>query len=234
MEKKLVISTRFNYSDFDIATQFKINPRSVEWIENRMKIFMTYTRKSFEQQTNQNFIAVLATYEESMPLINELLKKYPPLPSNIIFSPYKEQVITEYIKGSDLLYMMHIDSDDMYHEGYVQKMYDHPYNPNISSLVCNLGYIYNAKEDLLAPYWNQSPSIFTQIFRVKDYTNVYQHYGEISHGFAYRFPYKYVEDRNYVIIVHGKNTWQPFLASYKNVIITDEQEKSRIKKQFAL
>ncbi|MGL6173104.1 MAG: hypothetical protein ACRC1P_00635 [Cellulosilyticaceae bacterium] len=232
MKKKIVVCSRFNYSDFDLSKRFGIDPLSEDWIRNRLKIFMNYTRKSLENQTNQNFIACLSTYEESMPFINELLKQYPPLPENIIFTPHKEVFINNYIKDGDLFYLVRIDSDDMYHENYIQKMYDYEAKPNTSCLVCKQGYVYNEQEDVLAYYANTSPSIYTQIFSVSDYLSVYQHYLELSHTIAHRFPYEPLMDRNFIIVVHGHNTWQSFLQSYDKHLITDKDEIIRIKKTF--
>lgn len=239
MNKKIVICSRFNYSEYDLAHSiyYKVTPLDPEWIKHRMEIFMKYTCKSLMSQTNQDFLAVLTAYDESMPVITELLSHYPPLPDNIRFIPHsqKSAIIQDYIKDSDLLYLVRIDSDDVYVSNYIQRMHDYIAKPETSTIVCTAGYIYSDQEDLLAIYSNRLPCFYTQIFTVADYLNVYQYYPELSHDVAYKFPCERLSStRNFIIIIHNANTWQKFTDRYTKDIISDPQQKQQIMKSCGL
>jgi hypothetical protein len=53
MRKKMIINSNFNIKGV-VPNRDEIFAK--DWIDSRMELFMTYTMKSFKNQTNQNFI----------------------------------------------------------------------------------------------------------------------------------------------------------------------------------
>ena len=57
----------------------------INWIKNRLNIFMSYTLKSLKNQTNQDFVAYILYHPPSEAMILNELKHYPKLPNHIQF-----------------------------------------------------------------------------------------------------------------------------------------------------
>lgn len=233
MKRSVAIYIRFNDNDANLAHKFKIESYTKDWIEHRMEIFNQYTRVSLENQTNQEFLALLRIHPDSKVLIQEALKKYAPLSSNIIFTADPKKLIADYSKDAEELYLTHIDSDDMYDPDLVQVMHDSQPKKETAVLICQKGYILEHSTGALAHYNNKSPSVFTQIFKTEDYIDVYQHFLDLSHVIMSTLPYEPVKENMFIIVAHDHNTYTKANPYYKYTI-TDEEERKRIIKQFKL
>lgn len=232
MKRKMIIFSNFNTNTFNLSGNFHVDIFSREWLSYRMKIFMTYTRKSLESQTNQNFLALISIHPDSIAIIDDLLKQYPILPSNIIFTPDRNSLIIDYIKGSDEVFLSKIDSDDIYHPSYISQLYEYEPKKNTAVLINQSGYIYDTNNDLLANYENISPAFYTQIFSVDDYVNVYQYYPEISHVYIQKLPYEAIKRKNFIVVAHNNNVYTHFTNQYKNSLISEDKEKLNVLKEF--
>ncbi|MHC1750266.1 MAG: glycosyltransferase [Cellulosilyticaceae bacterium] len=233
MNKKIVVFSRFN-SDIALSKSFNVDSTSREWIERRIGIFNKYTRVSLENQTNQNFLAVLTTLPESMTIIQETLEKYKPLSNNIVFTPEKDKVIEAYIKDADVVYIVHIDSDDMYAIDFIEKLQNYTPNSYTGVLVCQKGYLLNDTDFMVATYFNKAPAVFTEIFKVKDYLEMYQNYPTIGHASIIYAGHEVLDERTFITTIHGENTWQQLGPEFYNAVIKNDEERKKILKDFRL
>lgn len=224
MSTKYIITLRFN-SDTEVASRCQVNATGKEWIAGRINIFNTYTRKSLERQTNQDFIAVLSCQEESMPYIEEVLSNYPKLPNNIIFTSQKNQVIENYISGDDKVYITALDSDDMYHPGFIQYLHDYEEKENEHLLIFNRGYIYNVLNDVIDDYKYVSPPFYTQIFDVNEYLTTYRYYKMIRHFYMQRLEHTVIDIPMYIIILHNLNSFKYYQQEYPKLFEEKQYEE---------
>lgn len=233
MDRRKVIYSRFNDNDAALNTRFQIDSLSKEWIEKRIDIFYHYTRKSFELQTNQDFLAVLRTHPSSIDFIKSTLKNYPKLNDNIIFTSTPKEEIKKYITGADEFYLAQIDSDDMYHPNYMQLLTDFSPQQETSVIICQNGFIYDIHTKQLCQFNNISSAVYAQRFLVLDYLNTYQYFPELSHVTMYLFPYEPFPKDNFMIITHNTNT-HTNVNPYTRYEITDSNLKETILKEFHL
>ncbi|MGF7060017.1 glycosyltransferase [Brassicibacter mesophilus] len=217
MSKKIIIFTSFNNwnqwgeSDNRIYTK--------EWIDQRISIFMNYTLKSLKIQTNQNFLHLIMYDPTTKELIQQALANYDKLPDNIRFvSPneYHNQ-ISENIKGYDYLYLVRLDSDDMYHKSYIQQLHNYIHNENTKVLINRRGYIYDSANNRLAKYYHFSPQFYTEIYKVNDYQQGKRHGISGHHLRAYNLPYEILKNPNFINHKHTNNTDFDFPKNNKNV-----------------
>lgn len=231
MERRKVIYSRFNDNDAALNSRFQIDSLSKEWIEKRIDIFFHYTRKSFELQTNQEFLAVLRTHPSSIDLVKSALKNYPKINDNILFTSTPKEDIKKYILGADEFYLAQIDSDDMYHPGYMQLLTEFDPKLETSVIICQNGFIYDIHTKQLCQFNNISSAVYAQRFLVIDYLNTYQYFPELSHVTMYRFPYEAFPKDNFMIITHNTNT-HTNVNPYTRFEITDSDVKEAILKEF--
>ena len=113
-EKIVIINIPFNNLGYNE------NRLTKEWITSRMDIFFEFTLKSLQCQTNQNFKAFINCDEKSMDIIKETLEEREPLPSNVQFIDAKQstRLICETVKDYEYLYLVRIDSDNLYHKDF--------------------------------------------------------------------------------------------------------------------
>ncbi|NRY63587.1 glycosyltransferase [Clostridium beijerinckii] len=184
------------------------------WIKNRINIFMNYTYKSLINQTNQDFTACVLYSKESEELVFSEISKYGPMPENIVFisKNMADVFIKEKIIGSEYVYFVRIDSDDMYHKSYVQKLYDYIPKPETTALLNQWGYLYDSFNGKLFICSAKVTSCYTLIHKTEDYINgtvpsVITDKLDIQMGTAWSMPNKeYLDGLNYAWHVHSKNT----------------------------
>lgn len=217
------------------------------WVKNRINVFMNYTYKSLVNQTNQDFIACIIYDDKTEKLIVSELMKYGELPQNIIFigQSIVDALIKEKIAGSEYVYFVRIDSDDMYHKSYIQKLYDYTPLPETTSLINQLAYLYDSFYNKLYVCHAKILSCYTLIYKSEDYlsgviptviTNQLDAQMDIAYHVLNR---EEMEGLNYVWHVHSKNTitstaeW--FTKEWTNYIsdpIKDEQIMNLIMSEF--
>ena len=159
MERKVVIAIHFN--------NMGINPDrlSRQWLEDRIALFRSLTLRSLKKQTNPNFLVVLKLAEGCMEIVEDILAGQEPLPDNIRFVTVAEtdRIIGDYAKEAKELYVARIDSDDLYHETFVQQLHDYKPQPGTVALVNCYGYMWNMVDGVIARDYHFSPQFYTYI-----------------------------------------------------------------------
>lgn len=228
-KKKIIINSSFN-------TLFKNNKERLtkDWIDTRISIFMKYTMRSLKSQTNQDFIAMLKYEDSTDSIIKEALNHYKKLPNNIQFVKNSEYdaKISKAIKGYEYLYLVRIDSDDMYHISYVQQLHDYRPKENTVTLINQNGYIYDITQNRIARWSRNSPPFYTLIYKVRDYLAGTRYKLIGGHPGAIKLPHEIISKSNFMVTFHGNNTSTEFKYNDKNKIITNSYEVEKILENF--
>lgn len=225
--KKIIVRIIFNNAGF------KTEECTREWIEYRMSIFMKYTCTSLINQTNQNFDVLISYRLDTEELVLEELSKYDRLPENILFTHDIEKSIEERIKEYDELYLVRLDSDDMYHPTFIQQIWDIQLDENIECIINQSGYIYDIENDKLGEWYRESPPFYVLVYKVVDYLNGSRFKLVNGHVGAIDLQHTVLELRNFMVIVHGKNTLTKFNLPLTKKVIYDD-EKSKILNEFLI
>lgn len=170
INKKINICIPFN--NLNVLQQAALS-HSLEWITYRINIFMNYTLKSLLKQTNQDFHAYILYHPATTSYIQSALKAYSSLPANVHFIPSPDYVkhVTNDIQGTDFFYEVSLHSDDMYHEDFINYLYQYEPQPDTEVLLCQNGYLYYSPTHRLIPYFNFSSSFNCFIYPTTDFLN---------------------------------------------------------------
>ncbi len=212
--RTVIITSMFNVKPY---IQNGRDRYTKEWINYRIKVFQEFTLRSLKLQTNQDFNFFLCYEDATDELIKSALNKYEPLPSNVHFvmkSKYRED-IKEYLKDYEYVYFVRLDSDDAYHKTFIQQLYDYNPKPETVSLINRSGYIYDSINKSIGKCYCKVVTFYTFIYKTQDYLNgkIYnQDFTDIDNEqyIAIRVPHEFIEKRNYLWHVHGKNTITSF------------------------
>ncbi len=209
-----------------------------EWITTRMDIFFRYTLKSLRCQTNQNFEAFLNCDGESMNTISELLQERNQLPRNIHFVDAKQitPLINQTAKNYEYFYLVRIDSDNLYHKDFVQKLYDLQPKPETEALLCQYGYLFDIKSNKLAYSFHTSPSYYTLIYKTSEYQSG-KRYMMTSHKEVIRdFKVELLNDYFYITTITGENVLFAPRHMVSNMVkgLVEEEKKMQILLNFGL
>ncbi|WP_394172243.1 glycosyltransferase [Guptibacillus hwajinpoensis] len=225
-EKNIVVDIAFN----NWALNDTENQRwTKEWIERRMEIFMSFTAKSLENQTNQDFTALVQYDDHTEHLVKKAMRKYKRLPSNIKMIPHSElkMQFENHVRDAKFGYFVRLDSDDLYHESFIQQLHDFQDSENINVVINQKGYVYDAIQDRLATVSFKSPPFYTLIYKTEDFLNGFR-YEMKGHRSIIEMPHHILTNRNYTIIVHAQNTSTTFKEKYEKGMIHDTSEKNRV------
>ncbi len=186
------------------------------WIENRMRIFMNFTRKSLEKQTNQDFTALYVYEDSTEELINHALPKYSHLPENIRFIKKTEynSAIDSLTTGYDELYLTRLDSDDMYANTFIQKLHDYKPKEETEALLCQYGYIYDCINKRLGEYYHYQFTFYTFIYKLnkegKKFSSLNITPWDVLVNFSHQkiidYKYESIPERNFIFNIHTHNT----------------------------
>ena len=223
----------FDQKDKIIVVWSKIKAETIseenrqEWIKHRIKVFMQYTLKCFKNQTSQDFYYFINYDKYAETYVLEELAKYPPLPSNIIFTNHYYVDIEKELPLYKTLYFVRIDSDDMYQKDFIKKLNNYKHKEATKALLALNGYIYDAITDELARWIYKAPPFYTLIYDCFDFSNGYRHniHGDSS---VFKIAYEIIYGDNFIVIAHHKNTVTVFNCAFKKQIV-DDKEKARIK-----
>lgn len=228
-KKMVIIWSEFNTMPFS-------NKRfSESWIEKRIDIFMKFTLNSLKSQTNQNYLALIKYEDKSKDIITKVLSRYPKLPNNVTFiakSKYEKKVI-EKAKGFDYLYLVRLDSDDMYHKSFIQQLFDYKHHISTEAIINQNGYIYDSIKKQIAKFPQISPNYYTLIYKVDDYIS----------GKRYKIPgghpnvikllnHEILKKPNYIRLVHSTNDSSTFRLANRKYIISDKDRMNKILNDF--
>ncbi len=227
--KKVIV-----YSDFN-TLPFSNKRFSKEWIEKRIDIFMKYTLKSLKLQSNQDFLSLLKYEDKSKKIIEHTLSKYTQLPENIRFVPKSEfdNIVKKNIEGFEYLFLVRLDSDDLYHKSFIQQMHDYKHDITTEAIINQNGYIYDCIKKRLAKFPHKSPNYYTLIYKANEYINGKKYVIPGGHPNVIKLlNHEILNKPNYIRNVHSANDSSTFrLANSKN-IIKDNKEIKRILSEF--
>ncbi|WP_167568849.1 glycosyltransferase [Brevibacillus migulae] len=218
-QKKIIIGIAFN------SKKLKYNRKkrfSARWIQKRMSIFMRYTRRSLQKQSNQDFEALVEYEDRSRKTIKKELAKYRKFPKNIKFIPKSmyQTCIRKRLNGYRYLYLVRLDSDDLYRKSYIQQLKNHHAGKGISAIINQYGYMYDTKKKWIAPMYAKSPAFYTLIYKVKDYLKGKRYRLPGGHPAVIRLRHDKLRLRNYVHIIHTGNTTSKFRSKRNKTIDT--------------
>lgn len=225
-EKSIVVDIAFN----NWALNDLENKRwTKEWIERRMEIFMSFTARSLENQTNQNFTALVQYDDHTENLVKKAMKKYKRLPRNIKMIRHSElkMQMENVIREANYGYFVRLDSDDLYHESFIQQLHDFKDSENVQVLINQKGYVYDAIQNRLATVSFKSPPFYTLIYKTEDFLNGFR-YEMKGHRAMIEMPHHILDNRNYTIIVHAQNTSTTFKEKYEAGMVHDPIELNKV------
>lgn len=229
---KIILRIPFNDSNY-------LNGKNLtkEWIEYRLRISMKYTIDSLKKQTNQDFIAIFRFVAETEDIIKEALSKYESLPANIRFIKHTETedfINQEITNGDyDYLFLVRLDSDDLYHKDYIEKLHRYQPKEGTQFLINQKGFIYDDETKRLAHWEQASPPFFVWVYPVQDYLAGIRYYTPGGHVSVIQFPHEVLDENNFMVVHHNQNTVtkfdeSPFLTGH----IKDQNVISKIMNEF--
>lgn len=226
MKVKVVITSKLNImtgEKYEAYSKSAKERENKEWLEERINIFMNFTAKSLIHQTNQNFTALYAFEDSTENYIYEALDKYSKLPDNIKFVKKTEymDMLDKITKGYEMLYLVHLDSDDLYRNDFVDRILKLEINDDTEELLCPFGYIYDSRNNRLAEYYHKQFIFYTFIYRFYKENEKYSSLNidpwklliDFSHFKTINYKYEIVSGRNFMFNIHGNNA-NSFFGSY--------------------
>ncbi|MED1793419.1 MULTISPECIES: glycosyltransferase [Brevibacillus] len=235
-KKKIIVGIAFNSKKLKYNRKKRFSKR---WIKSRMKIFMKYTRRSLQRQTNQGFDALIEYEDRSRKHIKKQLRKYKKLPRNIKFIPKSmyQRSIKKRLKGYRYLYLVRLDSDDLYRRSYIQQLRNHRRRKGVKAIINQNGYMYDSKKKRIAPMYAKSPAFYTLIYKAKSYRRGKRYKLRGGHPAVIRLRHDKLRLRNYVHIIHSGNTTSKFRSKRNKIIdkrrvVKDRRRVRRILSSF--
>ena len=206
-----------------------------DWIEYRVGVFMKYTLKCLKAQTNQDFIARIRYLDSTENIVKEVLDEYDKMPDNIKFVKEKEyeEDIKKLIQGYDYLYMLKLDSDDMYHKNYIQQMYDYKINEKTEIILNPNGYLYDARRNYIVNVSFPASNYYTEVYKKEEYLSR-KRYNKI---YSFKDLFKFynvetIEKRNFIRVIHSKNTETKYDISLSKNTIKKPEEVKQVLSEF--
>lgn len=235
MTRKMIINIVFNIDPKWPRNPYKYARLTKEWIDYRMDIFMKYTCRSLKNQTNQNFICFIAYDKESETLIKSALGRYEKLPNNIRFTTdMKSDTINEIKKGCDYVYMIRLDSDNMYHPDFIKKLFAIDVSSDTKAILCQNGYVYNVPTNEIAEFYRESPSFYVLLYKPEDYINEKYYKIKGGHMGVIDLNPTILDGYNFVVVVHESNVSNNFKKTFYQRLIVDDKEKTQIFKNLKM
>lgn len=235
MDRKIIIQISLNTRSKGGESTSRFDKElNKTWIENRLRIFRQYTLQSLKAQTNQDFLVLINCHDETLNIINEFLNGFEKLPENIKIvgtTKFKEEVKNA-ITGFKYLYLVRLDSDDMYHKDFVNLISNYNNLIGTEALMNKNGYVYNHNTKELAKWEFFSPPFYTLIYDVDNYLKGQRYYLERGHCGIRLLKYEILPGENYMIIVHKDNMTTTWEYEARKSLILDNKDK--ILKEFGL
>ncbi|MBP2240283.1 hypothetical protein J2Z40_000836 [Cytobacillus eiseniae] len=227
MNKRIIINIKFNNWDSQEIGDERL---SKQWIEDRMEIFVKFTLQSLMQQTSQDFLTLILYEDSTEELIANTLRKYEKLPNNIKFikkTAYVKEV-NQYIDGYQYFYLTRIDSDDMFHQTFIEQL--HQYKPKASTvaLINQKGYIYDSVYHRLATWYYFSPPFYTFIYKTNEWLDGKRYSVIGGHKSVISYPHEILGEGKFVVVVHSNNIHSKFNSPYKQETIADMEQINEI------
>ena len=200
MNKRLIIQIPFNVQGFN-----KENESNPEWIKYRIKLFLNYNLKSLKAQTNQHFTALLRCRDNTVTLIKRETENK--LPENVLIvgvEEYKKKV-EELMEDYRYLYLIRMDSDDMYMRFFIDTIQNYSPKPETEVLISQRCYTYDINQKRLAYFFYHSPQSYILIYKTIEYEKGKRYFLKNGHGGAILLKHELIPGTNYMDTVHQKN-----------------------------
>jgi hypothetical protein len=229
MNKIIIIQSPFNCAGFN-----KENEVNEEWIKNRLKVFIDYTLNSLKAQTNQWFTLLLRCREETIPFIKKETEGL--LPDNVIIvGKFEyEQKIKDLIKDYNYLYLVRVDSDDLWINTFIDTLHNYTPKPETELLLNQYGYNYDIVQDRMISFYHSSPQSYVLIYRVKEYLEGKRHILSGGHWAAHTKIHEVITGYNYMDTVHGQNTSSTFESFKGQRVEIKGKDKEEILAEFGI
>ncbi len=207
-----------------------------DWINQRISIFMKYTMLSLKNQSDKNFTTYVLCHKDTKSIIDKELSNYNKLPENINFVTPKQykQSLNEKIKNSNYIYLVRLDSDDMYNINFIEKLQNFKPKSNTQVLICQNGYVYDVNKNQIAKYWHRSPQFYTFIYKTSDFLKGKRYELKGGHYGAFDLNHEFIKGYNFINLVHSSNTLydKNIKNKIRGEIIKDKKTINSILKQF--
>ena len=229
MNKKVIVEILLN-TRFNLDSEWGKLALSKEWIDYRIDIFMKYTALSLMNQSNQNFLTIVRYIGASEGLVLDAISKYKPLPENIVFvkESMANKIIENYVKDTDVFYIVRLDSDDMYVPNFIERLNEVEYYDNLQCIICQDGYVYDVLNNDLAIWHYPSPPFYTFVYNTSKYWKGERYKLEHGHEGAIKLKHEILPGLNFIFLVHDKNISSRFDNRINKIKIDDEREKETI------
>lgn len=235
-KKRIVIQSTLNcwtYQNHKVLSKTSNVRLTKQWIEGRINIFMNYTLKCLKAQTNQEFIANIMYEDCTEDIVQKALGKYNTLPDNIQFCKKSDNksIIKKAIDDYEYLYLVRLDSDDMYHKSYIQQLYDYNHKDSTQVLINQNGFIYDSMNNKIVKCHCESPTFYTLIYNTKDYLSGIRYKLIGGHPGAIKLSHEIISNYNYIWHVHSSNVLSNFMnlkMHMRGKVITDYSEINKI------
>ncbi|MCU6710422.1 putative rhamnosyl transferase [Paenibacillus sp. J5C_2022] len=210
----MIVDIQFNSLEYSKQIYQK------SWIDYRMAISMKYTIPCLKGQTMSDFTVYFYYKDETEPLIREALSDYEPLPPHIQFVPYstRQELQNEAARGADKLYIVRLDSDNMLRKDFFQRVRSAKLEYDTKAIITQHGYLYDSNKHRMAIVSYHSPSFYTLVYRSADYLSGVRHALKKHHD-AIKHKHVLLQDRNFVVVVHGTNVLNRFKVNRASELI---------------
>lgn len=204
MKKKIIIQCAFN-----VLNHVDEKELNEDWLKYRVDLFKSYCLKSLKAQTNQWFTALIFCRDETISFIRGEMGT---LPANVILVGVEEhkKKINELIEGHDMLYLVRVDSDDMWEKNFVDMLHNYTPKPETEILINQNCYNYEISTGRMASFFYISPQSYVQIYEREEYMGGRRYHLKGGHGGAILLKHEILPGANYMDTVHKTNTLSTF------------------------
>lgn len=208
MSKRIIIQSGFNVMKFNLKLEI-----DEEWIKFRLKLFTHYALKSLKAQTNQDFIFLLRCRDETIPLIKKDLEGI--IPENVFIVGVAEfhEKVRELTKDYDYLYLVRLDSDDMWVRTFVDMLHNYSAKPETEVLLSQYCYNYDIKNKRLSSFFYPSPQSYVLVYKSTEYAEGKRYHLKGGHGGAIFMKHEIIPGFNYMDTIHQTNTCSHFYGN---------------------
>lgn len=155
--KKIFILTPLNTMNF--SYQREIDPG---WLAARISIMQQFTAKSLAAQSNQNFEWHILTRPETMQTV---MSQFKPIDHSFILTVDESEQRIDIAAGeSEKLYLIRLNSDDCYHQRFIDLVEKHPIRSDTEALMFQCGYMWHQKEDRIIERDYPSPPFYILVY----------------------------------------------------------------------
>ena len=230
MKKKIIIQCAFNVLNHNDEKEL-----NEDWLKYRVGLFKDYCLKSLEAQTNQWFTALIRCRDETIPFIKGEMGT---LPENVLIVGVAEhnEKIEELTEGYNMLYLVRVDSDDMWEKNFIDMLHNYTPKPETEMLINQCCYNYDIKSGRIASFFYTSPQSYVQIYKREEYMKGKRYRLKNGHGGAILLKHEIIAGINYMDTVHKTNTISIFHPPNYNQWkeIEDKDDIKEILKDFGI